>query len=81
MTSPNTIIADLVAEVESLRQQLSTNARHYDFEVSMQRKSTINAEQNARRKIAYVKANNEAEAKRQAERNNPAFKAGTTRRV
>lgn len=52
-----------------------------NYEVSMQRKSTINAEQNARRKIVYVKANNEAEAKRLAEQNNPAFKAGKTRRI
>ncbi len=56
-------------------------APQHDYEVSMQRKSTTNEGQNVRRKVAYVKAHNEAEAKRQAERNNPAFKAGKTRRV
>jgi len=56
-------------------------APQYDFEVSMQRKHTTNEGQNVRRKVAYVKAHNEAEAKRHAERNNPAFKAGKTRRV
>lgn len=50
-----------------------------NYEVSMQRKTTINEVQNARRKVAYVKAMNEAEAKRAAEKLNPAFKAGKTR--
>lgn len=53
----------------------------HNYEVSMQRKATINEGQNVRRKVAYVKAYNEAEAKRQAERINPAFKAGKTRRI
>lgn len=53
----------------------------YDFEVSMQRKATTNEEQNARRRVEYVRAHNEAEAKRQAERKQPAFKAGKTRRI
>jgi hypothetical protein len=53
----------------------------HNYEVSMQRKTTISDSQNVRRKVAYVKAPNEAEAKRLAERNNPAFKAGKTRRV
>ena len=53
----------------------------YDFEVSMQRKETINEGQNVRRKVAYVKAPNEADAKRAAEKLNPAFKAGKTRKI
>ena len=53
----------------------------YDYEVSMQRKPTINEGQNVRRKVAYVKAPNEADAKRAAEKLNPAFKAGKTRRI
>ena len=53
----------------------------HDYEVSMSRKPTINEGQNVRRKVAYVKAPNEADAKRQAERKNPAFKAGKTRRI
>lgn len=52
-----------------------------DYEVSMQRKQTINEGQNVRKRIAYVRAPNEAEAKRQAERKHPAFKAGKTRRI
>lgn len=52
-----------------------------NYEVSMSRKPTINEGQNVRCKVAYVKASSEAEAKRLAERNNPAFKAGKTRRV
>ena len=53
----------------------------YQWEVTLRRKPTISAEQNARQRIAYVRAHNEAEAKRQAERINPAFKAGKTRKV
>ena len=53
----------------------------YDFEVSMQRKATTNEGQNVRRKVAYVKAPNEADARRAAEKLNPAFKAGKTRRI
>jgi hypothetical protein len=52
-----------------------------DFEVSMRRKETINEGQNVRQKVAYVRAHDEAEAKRLAERNNPEFKSGKTRRV
>lgn len=52
-----------------------------NYEVSMRRKETMNEGQNVRQKVAYVRAHNEAEAKRLAERNNPAFKAGITRRV
>lgn len=52
-----------------------------DYEVSMQRKHTTNECQNVRKRIAYVRAPNEAEAKRQAERKHPAFKAGKTRRI
>ena len=52
-----------------------------DYEVSMRRKQTMNEAQNVRQKVAYVRAHDEAEAKRLAERNNPEFKAGITRRV
>ena len=53
----------------------------YDFEVSMQRKSTLNEGQNVRRKVAYVRAKTESDAKSAAEKLNPAFKAGKTRRI
>ena len=52
-----------------------------DDEVSMKRKQTTNEVQNARQRIAYVRAPNEAEAKRQAEHKHPAFKAGKTRMI
>ena len=57
-----------------------TAPAQYDYEVSMRRKPTTNAVQNARLKIAYVRATDEAEAKRIAEQKNPAFLAGITRR-
>lgn len=53
----------------------------YSYEVTMRRKQTLNEEQNARQIVAKVTAHNEADAKRLAERNNPAFKAGITRRI
>lgn len=53
----------------------------YDYEVSMMRKPTVSSTKNARQKIAYVAAPNEADAKRAAELKNPAFKAGKTRRI
>ena len=53
----------------------------HNYEVSMRRKVTMNEGQNVRQKVAYVRAPNEADAKRAAEKLNPAFKAGKTRRI
>lgn len=53
----------------------------YHYEVSMERKRGMNAVQNARRRIAYVRAPNDTEARKQAERDYPEFKAGYARRV
>ena len=53
----------------------------YDYMVTMQRKTTINEGQNVRCRMAYVKAPNEIDARRIAEKQHPAFKAGKTRRV
>lgn len=52
-----------------------------NYEVTMRRKRTTNEVQNARQKIAYVRAHDEAEARLIAETLNPEFKAGKTRRV
>jgi len=53
----------------------------YDFEVMLHRKRTLNAAQNARRRIAYVKAHNADEAKKDAARKNPEFIAVSARRA
>ncbi len=53
----------------------------YHYRVDMERKRGMNAVQNARRRIAYVRAPNDTEARKQAERDYPEFKAGSARRV
>lgn len=53
----------------------------YDFEVTMNRCTTSNAVQNARKRIAYVKAPNEADAKREAKKVFPEFHPVSARRV
>lgn len=54
-----------------------------DFEVTMNRKACLNAEQSARKCVAYVRAINAAEAKRAAEKlpGKAAFKAMSAREV
>jgi len=53
----------------------------YDFEVMMHRNRSLNAVQNARKRIAYVKAHNADEAKRDAAKKNPEFIAVSARRA
>lgn len=53
----------------------------YSWEVSMQRCTTSNERENARRRIAYVKASNETDAKREAKRQHPQFHPQSARRV
>ena len=53
----------------------------YDFEVMLHRNRTLNAAQNARRRIAYVKAHNADEAKKAAAKKNPEFIAVSARRA
>jgi len=55
----------------------------YTFEVTLARKKTLNANQAARAKVAYVAAPNAGEAKRIAERRpeNAAFKATQVRKA
>lgn len=52
-----------------------------DFEVSMDRRTCMNASQNARKRIEYVRASDHAEAKKIAERKRPEFKAISSREV
>ena len=53
----------------------------YDFEVTLHRKRSLNAVQNARKRIAYVQAHNPDEAKAAASRKNPEFIAVSARRA
>lgn len=53
----------------------------YDFEVTLHRKRSLNAAQNARKRIAYVQAHNPDEAKKAAARKNPEFIAVSARRA
>ncbi len=52
-----------------------------DFEVSMDRRTCMNAAQNARKRIEYVRASDQSEAKKIAERKRPEFKAMSAREV
>lgn len=58
-------------------------AKQRDFEVTMNRKSCLNANQTARKCVAYVRAANAEEAKQAAERlpHKTAFKAMAAREV
>jgi hypothetical protein len=56
-------------------------ARLYDWEVTMTRKKTLNAVQNARKRIAYVKAETAEEAMKIAGRSNPEFFQSSARLV
>lgn len=53
----------------------------YDFEVTIERKASLNANQNARKRIEYVKAPNADDAKREALKRRPEFRALSARRV
>ena len=65
----------------NLQHLMRAPLRH--FEVTMQRRPTLNAEQNARKCIAYVRATNADEARRLAERmpDKQAFKSVSAREV
>lgn len=53
----------------------------YHFEVQMERKKCLNANQNARRRMEYVKAHNADEAKKAAQRLRPEFVAVSARKI
>ncbi|MGL6245676.1 hypothetical protein [Pseudomonas sp.] len=65
----------------NLARPMRTSMRHY--EVTMHRRPTLNAVQNARRCVAYVTAENPAEAMKAAERqyDKQAFKSVSAREV
>jgi hypothetical protein len=56
-------------------------APRYFYEVTMTRCKGMNAVQNARKRIAYVTASNDEEAKREARRQFPHFFPTSTRKV
>jgi hypothetical protein len=53
----------------------------YHWEVMLVRNKSLNEYQNSRRRIEYVQAPNEEDAKREAKRKNPQFFATSARRV
>lgn len=52
---------------------LTNMVRAPEWRVELQRKRSLNASQNARQRVAYVIAPDEASAKQQAARKNPEF--------
>ncbi len=56
-------------------------AQLYKFEVFMVRNKTLNASENARKRIAYVQASNADDAKREAKKKHPEFHAESARRI
>lgn len=58
-----------------------TKAPMRNYEVAMNRCQTSNANQNARKRIAYVTANSEDDAKRAAKKEFPEFHPTSARRV
>ena len=56
-------------------------APRYFYEVTMTRCIGMNAVQNARKRIAYVTASNDEDAKREARRQFPQFFPTSTRKV
>lgn len=56
-------------------------APRYFYEVTMTRCIGMNAVQNARKRIAYVTASNDEDAKREARRQHPQFFPTSTRKV
>ena len=53
----------------------------YNFEVFMVRSRSLNAVENSRKRMAYVKASNADDAKREAKRQWPEFRPESARRV
>ena len=53
----------------------------YNFEVFMVRNRSLNAAENARKRIAYVQASNADDAKREAKKKHPEFRPESARRV
>lgn len=53
----------------------------YSFEVFMVRNRSLNAAENARKRIAYVQASNAEDAKREAKKKHPEFRPESARRV
>ncbi len=53
----------------------------YQFEVFMVRNKSLNAVENARRRMVYVQASNADDAKREAKRQWPQFHAESARRL
>ena len=53
----------------------------YKFEVFMVRNKTMNASENARKRIAYVQASNADDAKREAKKKHPEFYPQSARKV
>lgn len=53
----------------------------YNFEVFMVRNRSLNAAENARKRIAYVQASNADDAKREAKKKHPEFYPQSARKV
>lgn len=53
----------------------------YDYQVFMVRNRSLNAAENARKRIAYVQASNAEDAKREAKKLHPQFHPESARRV
>ena len=53
----------------------------YNFEVFMVRSRSLNAVENSRKRMAYVKASNADDAKREAKKIHPQFHPESARRV
>ena len=53
----------------------------HNYEVSMKRRESLNPFQNSRMRIGYVSAENEFDAKKEAERKHPEFYAVSARKV
>lgn len=52
-----------------------------NYEVSMKRRESLNPFQNSRMRMGYVRAENEFDAKKEAERKHPEFYAVSARKV
>lgn len=53
----------------------------YNFEVFMVRNRSLNAAENARKRIAYVQASNADDAKREAKKLHPQFHPESARKI
>lgn len=56
-------------------------APEYDWQVFMERNRSLNAAQNIRKRMTYVKAPNAEEAKKAAKQKHPEFKPISARKV